>query len=64
MKLLKPGLGEMRWSGNSQPTPHPASLNTRRVKIGKPEWQFMDVLPATQENCYQHRSNTGRFPLI
>jgi hypothetical protein len=23
----------------------------------------MDVLPATQENCYQHRSKTGTFPL-
>jgi hypothetical protein len=41
--------------------PHPASLNSRRVKISKPEWQFMDVLPATQENCYQHRSNYGQI---
>jgi hypothetical protein len=31
--------------------------------IGKPTWLFLDMLPASEENCYQHPSKTGTPPL-
>ena len=31
--------------------------------IGKPAWQSMDVLPSSEEDCYQHPFKTGTSPL-
>jgi hypothetical protein len=39
----------------------------RRIEIsamiGKPTWLFMDMIPASEKNCYQHHFNPGTSPL-